>query len=149
MTTQPRIYAAHPMTAYGTDHARRALSGLAELLSGCELLDPEERAWETDEAWLAEWPGIVRNIVGLVVFAHEDGTVGTGCLRELGDAIAERVPVAGYSTEAGLVDLAGVDFLPRGERTPCRVGTLRLGGPVAWSWARTSIGPPTMTRGTP
>ena len=133
--TRPRIYAAHPMAAYGTDHARRALSGLAELLSGCELLDPEERAWETNDAWLAEWPIIVRNIVGLVVFAHQDGTVGVGCVRELTDAIAERVPVAGYSIEAGLVDLAGVDFLPRGERTPRRVGTLRLAGPVAWSWA--------------
>ena len=135
MTTRPRVYLAHPMTTYGTDHARRALSGLAELLSGCELLNPAEQAWETNEAWLAEWPVIVRNIVGLVVFAHQDGTVGTGCLRELGDAIAERVPVAGYSIEAGLVDLAGVDFLPRGERTPRRVGTLRLAGPVAWSWA--------------
>jgi len=142
VTTRPRVYLAHPMTTYGTDHARRALSGLAELLSACELVDPEVLAWETDEAWLSEWPGIVKRLVGLVAFAAEDGTIGTGCLRELTDAVAEHVPVAGYSIEAGLVDLRGIDLLPRGERSPRRVGTMRLGDPVAWSWARSPIGPP-------
>ena len=133
---RPLVYAAHPMTTYGTDHARRCLSGLAGLLSACELLDPEARAWETDEARLSEWRIIVARLTGLVVFAAEDGTIGVGCVREITDAIAESVPVAAYSLVVGLVDLAAVDFLPQGERSARRVGTMRIGAPVTWSWAR-------------
>jgi hypothetical protein len=127
------------MSSYGTDHARSALADLATILSACELVDPEVRAWETDEAWLCEWPTIVRTLAGLVVFAHRDGTVGVGCVREVTDAIAAHLPVAAYGIGAGLVDLAGLDFLPAGERTARRVATVRLGHPVRWPWAASRL----------
>lgn len=52
---RPRIYAAHPMTTYGTDHERAYLDALAALLPSAEIIDPGSIAhpacsgWATDE----------------------------------------------------------------------------------------------------
>ncbi len=90
---RPRVYVAHPMTSYGTAHERSCLATLAELLPGVELCDPAGR-YRTDDGWLRAWPRVLQTLSGLVIFPCENGTVGTGCLRELTDAIAAYVPVA-------------------------------------------------------
>ncbi len=54
----PRVYVAHPMTSYGTDHERVCLAALAGLLPGVELFDPSRR-YQTDAAWLRAWPRVL------------------------------------------------------------------------------------------
>lgn len=90
---KPRVYAAHPMDSYGTAHEAGCLAALAQLLPGVDIFDPAGR-YRTDDGWLRAWPRVLRTLSGLVVFAGENGTVGTGCFRELTDAIAAYVPVA-------------------------------------------------------
>lgn len=117
MMTQ-RIYAAHPITSYGTTHARRCLGHVRTLLPGVEVIDPEALPWGTDQQWLAEWPGVVADLDLLVVFADETGTIGTGCLREITDAVAHAVPVALLDPSGpDLHDLAGIDILPERVRS--------------------------------
>lgn len=128
MTARPRIYAAHPQTSYKTDHADRRLAALARLLppSRFEIIDPEDAAWPTDAAWRRDWSEILDGLTGLVVFSADDGTIGSGCLRELGDAIAAGLPVAGLDDD-GLHEIEGVSFETVQWRTARRVGALVLG----------------------
>jgi hypothetical protein len=134
--TAPRVYVAHPMTCYGTTHARSCLDGIARALPACELVDPEALAWTSHEAWLVGWRDILGTLAGLVVFAARDGTIGAGCLREIGDALDARVPVAAYARDGGLMGLADFDLLPEGERTARRYGTLLLAGTLRLPWPR-------------
>jgi hypothetical protein len=62
--TWPRIYAAHPMTTYGSSFSRVQVDRLAHLLPGAEVIDPEWAAWPTDEDWLTEWPDILPRLRG-------------------------------------------------------------------------------------
>ena len=128
--TAPRIYTARSMTSYGTDHARCALAGIAKALPGAELVDPEQALWATDADWLAEWPGILGSLAGLVVFADRTGTVGTGCLRELVDAVMAGLPLAAWEPPAGLVELVGFELVEPGARSPRRAAFLDYGGPL-------------------
>lgn len=130
----PLVYACHPMATYGTPWAAHHVARLVELLPGVEVLDPEHCGWDTNDAWHSGWPGLLATLAGLVVFGAPDDTVGAGCLVELADVIAARLPVAALDIEAhperGLVELAGFELLPATERTPSRAARLRSGGPM-------------------
>lgn len=117
-TCRPRVYAAHPMTSYGTEHERVCLDTLAVLLPGVELVNPAFR-YRTSAGWLRAWPRLVRTLSGLVVFADEEGTIGAGCLREITDAVLYGLPVLMLDGDR-LHELAGVDLLPAAERSRCR-----------------------------
>ena len=114
--TRPRVYAAHPMTSYGTAHERASLTMLAELFGSAEIVNPAER-YESDAEWLRDWPRLLGSLSGLVLFSDEHGTIGAGCLREIADAIAAGVPVGYLDPYFGLCELGGLDFLPVPMRT--------------------------------
>jgi hypothetical protein len=122
------------MTCYGTDHGQICLEGIARMFDGCEVVDPEQIAWADDGAWTTEWPVILASLSGLVVFAFIDGTIGAGVAREIGDACDAALPIAVYDPGLGLVELAGIDWLPEDRMSMRRVGSLCLGAriPVAW-----------------
>jgi hypothetical protein len=128
---RPRVYAAHPMTSYGTEHERACLDALAALLCGAEIIDPATR-YRTNAGWLRAWPRLLRTLAGLVLFADEDGTVGTGCLREVVDAVAAGLPVAYLDPCLGLCELAGLDLL---------APTMRTRAATAWPVAGEQVDP--------
>jgi hypothetical protein len=119
------VYAAHPITSYGTPHERRSLARLRRLLPRATVIDPATR-YRTPFDWEEDWPGLVGDLAGFVVFGAEDGTIGAGCLKELADAIACRVPVATLA-EGGLREVDSVTFLSASLLTPSRTATLTAG----------------------
>lgn len=123
-----RVYAAHPVTSYGTEHEARSLAALRALLPDCEIYDPAGR-YRREHGWRRAWPGVLASLSGLVVFGAKDGTIGTGCLRELTDALAWGLPVAGLDGDV-LKVIGGVQLLPVPWRTARHVGRLVLGDPV-------------------
>lgn len=131
--TPPRIYVAHPITSYGTEHGAVCLDALAELLPGSDLVDPAA-LFTTSAQWLEAWPAMVQTLAGLVVFGAADGTIGSGCLLEVADAMAAGLPVAAFEEGPSLVELVGVEFLRPSERTARRVGVLVPGEPIDWSY---------------
>ncbi len=135
-TRRPRLYAAHPMTCYRTEHERACLDTLAGLFGDAEIVNPSERAW-TSDTWRRAWPRLVVTLSGLVLFADEDGTVGTGCMREVADAITAGVPVALLDPYFGLCELGGLDLVPTDMRT--RAAT-------AWPVAGDRIDPAALCR---
>ena len=137
MSVRPRVYAAHPMAAYGTIYERRSLAAIRRLLPGVELVDPAGR-YTTDAGWLRAWPRLVRTLSGVVVFAAEDGTVGTGCLREIADAMTWLLPVAVLG-DGHLCELAGLDLVPDSGRTARRAAFPVPGEPVAWELLRGAL----------
>ena len=84
-TPRPLIYAAHPMTTYGTDLERAALARIGELVPTAKVVDPAVR-YRDSAHWLIDWPKLLPTLAALVVFGDVDGTIGTGCLHELVDA---------------------------------------------------------------
>lgn len=124
-TTRPRVYLAHPITTYGTAHEAAVTARIAEILPGVELFDPSGRYVEEGE-WEQAWPEVLRSLSGLVVFGDEDETIGTGCWREIGDALSCYLPVAALS-ETTLCHLAGVALMPAWKRTRSRAGLLLYG----------------------
>lgn len=126
---RPRIYAAHPQTSYGTPQEAGCLDALARQLPGAEIVDPS-RLYSTDAGWLADWPKMLGSLSGLVVFADAGATIGAGCWREIGDALARRLPVAVLEGRL-LRELAGIELLPVGSRSPRRVGFLVSGRSLA------------------
>jgi hypothetical protein len=126
--TRPRVYAAHPIVSYGTARERDCLALLRGVLPEADLYDPAGR-YSTDAGWLRAWPRVLPTLSGLVVFQGEDGTIGTGCLRELTDAIAWRLPVAALEGEA-LHEIDGVQFLAVPWRTARHAGRLVLAGSI-------------------
>ena len=136
--TRPRVYGAHPVVSYGSEHERVSLDTLAGLFGGVEIIDPAER-YRTDAEWLRDWPRVLASLSGLVLFADEHGMVGAGCLREVTDAIAAWVPVGYLDPYFGLCELGGFDFLPAPMRT--RAST-------AWPIAGAQIDPGVLCRRT-
>jgi hypothetical protein len=126
---RPRAYLAHPMTAYGTDHEAACLGELARLLTGWDLVDPAVR-YASSAGWLRAWPRLVPTLSAVVVFADESGTIASGCLRELADAVTAMIPVVAFKPEVGLIELIGVQLVDPLERVPQRAGSLVLGGHV-------------------
>jgi hypothetical protein len=122
---RPRIYAAHPITAYGSALERERLSLLRRSLPNAEIFDPAGR-YATSVAWRRTWPRVLGTLSGLVVFSAADGSIGTGCLRELIDAMATQLPVVGLDG-GGLRQLQGVRLLDDQTRTPRRAAALLLG----------------------
>ncbi|HXY45426.1 MAG TPA: hypothetical protein VEH29_14650 [Acidimicrobiales bacterium] len=125
-----RVYAAHPISCYGTAHARDRLATLGKLLGGVEIVDPEERSWPSEDAWFDEWPDLLASLDGLVVFAAPDGTIGTGCVTELADALASGILLAGLD-DRGLRRLDGLRFVAAERRTMRSAARLFLGEPIA------------------
>ena len=120
-----RVYAARPMTCYGTDLDRRQLARVAEHFPGAKRVDPAE-LWSNNEEWLAAWPELVRTLDLLAVWADEAGFVGAGCLREMTDAVVARVPVVALDPKGQLRTFGGLHcygMLP----SRARVGELVYG----------------------
>ena len=129
MTARPMVYAAHPMAGYGTPHAAACLAALGELLPGVRLVDPAA-IYASNAEWQRSWPRLVLRLGGFVIFGAEDGTIGAGCIRELADAIALGVPIAGFDRGYGLREVLGFDLIDGASRSARRMGTMRLGGCV-------------------
>ncbi|MGH9028556.1 MAG: hypothetical protein ACRDV4_02940 [Acidimicrobiales bacterium] len=123
---RPRVYAAHPISCYGTAHAQNSREQLIGLLPSTEIVDPEALGWVTEEAWLDGWSALVPSLAGFVVFAAPDKTIGMGCVSELIDALFAGMPLAGLDG-SGLRHLDGLRFLPEHRRTTRATARLLLG----------------------
>jgi hypothetical protein len=126
MSNRPPVYVAHPMTGYGTPHAVACLDALGALLPDARLIDPAT-VFASDAEWQRSWPRLVRRLWGFVIFGAEDGTVGAGCIRELADAIAMGVPVAGFDNGRRLREILSFDLIDEATRSARRTGTMQLG----------------------
>lgn len=124
-----KLYAAHPMTSYGTEYEACMLAHLAACLPEAEIVNPSAQCWQTDADWLASWEALLPGLDLLVVFAGLDGTIGAGCLREVADALARCIPVLVLDRRGHLCGFGGVrcrELVPR----PRSIGRLVLGEPV-------------------
>jgi hypothetical protein len=131
-----KLYAAHPVSCYGTEHEARQLAALDRHFPGADLADPAAM-FGSDDGWLEGWPDVLDELDVLAIFADEAGYIGATLL-EVSDAIGAGVPIValdqngqlrhfgGSSRESGLV-------VPRQ-----RVGRLLYGPPLpSWgSWQR-------------
>ncbi len=120
--TRPLVYAAHPMTTYGSTLEHSRLRAIRDLLPGAEIINPAER-YDTGAQWLEDWPVLVRRLHGLVVFGDTQSSIGAGCLREMADAWAMCVPVA-------MIDSS---------LKPCRVSKLSIEIGLLPSPSRTAV----------
>jgi hypothetical protein len=121
-----KVYAAHPITSYGTEHEARMLAHLTAYFPEAEIVNPSAQSWQTDDDWLADWGALLPSLDLLVVFAAPDGTIGAGCLREVADALARCVPVLVLDRRGHLCGFGGVrcrELVPR----PRSIGRLVLG----------------------
>jgi hypothetical protein len=124
----PRIYVAHPLITYGTDWSAACLQCLRKLLPNVDLIDPEDQSWSA-ESWLFEWPWVLGGLSAVVVFGDGDGSVGTGCIREVTDAVFLGLPVWAFDGRR-LVELTGFQLLPEWRRTARRAAVLVVGRPL-------------------
>ena len=129
MRDRPLVYAAHPVTSYGTDVERRALDVIASWVPGARVIDPAIRYRDTAE-WLDDWPILAPTLAALVVFGDGDATVGTGCLSELADAWRHGIPVAMLDAAGLFRRLSGLRILPDAVRDRFRTARLVPGGRV-------------------
>jgi hypothetical protein len=128
MRTRPRVYIAHPIATYGTAWEHACLAALQDLLPDVELYNPA-RHYADGAIWRRAWPRVLETLSGLVVFPSLDGTIGAGCLRELFDAVACRIPIAGLE-ESMLYEIETFEFLRQHLLTARRVGRLVLGDQI-------------------
>jgi hypothetical protein len=131
VSARPRVYAAHPMTSYRTEHERTCLDALAALLPGAEIIDPAVR-YRTNAGWLRAWPRLLSTLDALVLFADETGTVGAGCLREVVDAVAAGLVVGYLDDDRRLCELVALDMIPSAERTRTRAAWPVAGENATW-----------------
>jgi hypothetical protein len=124
----PLVYAAHSKTTYGTVWAAAHVGRLRALVPEAEVIDPECCGWDSDEDWLGAWPELLRRLSALVVFGDQLGAIGTGCLRELSDAITFGLRVAALDLGLGLCELAGFQLVPGA--SAARAARLVLGPPL-------------------
>lgn len=123
--SRPRVYAAHPQSCYGSAHEAACLARVVELLPECQIVDPCGR-YATDAGWLSAWPRLVQGLDGLVLFAAADFTIGTGCLREVGDALTWGLGLA-VLDGGELHELVRLDLVEPARRTPRRVAVAVAG----------------------
>lgn len=124
-----KLYAAHPMTSYGTGHEAHMLAHLVANFPEAEVVNPSARGWVSDAEWLAAWEALLGDLDLLVVFAAPDGTIGAGCLREVADALARCIPVLALDNDGQLRAFGGLSVdepVPR----PRSIGRLVLGEPA-------------------
>ncbi len=119
----PLIYAAHPMTTYGTPREARALARLVELVPHADIIDPAIRYASNDE-WQADWPKLLPQLAAVVVFGDRGGAIGTGCLHELVDAWWRGIPVGMLDGSGQCRHVAGIRVLSSRVRTGRRTGLL-------------------------
>jgi len=126
---RPLIYAAHPMTTYGTPREARALARIASLAPGAEIIDPAARYSNTAH-WQHDWPRLVSQLAALVVFGDRGRTLGTGCIHELADAWWQGVPVAMLDADERCRQVVGLRVFSERIRTAWRAGALIPGRPL-------------------
>jgi hypothetical protein len=120
------VYAAHPVTSYGTPYESSALRRLETMFDpDVELVNPATQFESADE-WLQRWPELVIQLDAVVAFAARDRTVGLGVLQEVHDAMLLGISVAVLAQD-GLRELAQVTYLGPRHRTPRRVARLVTG----------------------
>jgi hypothetical protein len=113
---------------YGTAWEHECHAALQDLLPEVELYDPATR-YSSNATWRRAWPRVLETLSGLVLFASLDGTIGAGCMREVLDAVAWGIPVAGFG-EGMLREIEGLQFLMPRQLTPWRTGRLLLGDQI-------------------
>jgi hypothetical protein len=69
---------------------------------------------------------VLAGLSAVVVFPQQDGTVGTGCLGEVADAVFLSLPVWAFDGH-GLVELSGFEYLPERRQTARRAAVLIAG----------------------
>ena len=71
-----------------------------------------------------------------MIFGTEDGPIGAGCIRELADAIAIGVRVAGLDPRRSPREVSGFELIEVGRRNPQLTAILRLGHVffTEWCW---------------
>jgi hypothetical protein len=118
VTRRPLVYVAHPVTCYGTNHERESLARIRRLLPGTRVLNPSAR-YASQREWLLDWPTLVLTLDAIVVFAADDASIGAGCVKEIGDALAHGIGVW-VLRDNGLHELVSLRLLPVVRRTPSR-----------------------------
>jgi hypothetical protein len=122
----PLVYAAHPVTTYGTDREQDALARIGYFAAPTQVIDPATR-YRSTEDWLADWPELLSTLSGLIVFADADGTIGAGCLRELTDAWRLGIPAALLDDNGDLRHVSTLRIVPACHRTALRMAVV-VGG---------------------
>ncbi len=122
------IYAAHPMTTYGTARESTALALLSELMPEAQIINPATR-YRDNAHWKRDWPKLLLRLAGLVVFGDSEGTIGTGCLHEMADAWWHGMSVTMLDCGGACCDVMGIEVLPQEVRTALRAGIL-IAGPI-------------------
>jgi hypothetical protein len=126
---RPLVYAAHPLTTYGTALEAVAIRRIQDLIPVAELINPAIRYVDA-EHWQDDWPRLLPTLAGLVVFGDEDGSIGAGCLKELADAWRWDLPVAMLNGNGQAHHLSALTIRPDGVRDPCRLTSLIAGAGV-------------------
>jgi len=124
--TAPLVYAAHPVTTYGTDRERDSLARIGCLVAPAQVVNPAAH-YQSNADWLSDWPGLLPILSGMVVFADADGTIGTGCLRELSDAWCVGLHVALLDDRGALRHISTLRIVPACRRTAARTAVV-VGG---------------------
>jgi len=125
------VYVAHPVSSYGEPGTARAIATLTRLLPDAILVNPEDRGWKDSSEWLEEWPGLLVALAGLVVIGDRLDSIGTGCLREVTDAITLGLPLAALAPGGRVLrELRGVELVEPDSRGPARAGFPLYGAPL-------------------
>ena len=121
-----RIYLAAPMTTYRTERYNRIVSQLQHHFAGDRLLSARYLYTSTAD-WRMKWPKLLPTLDALLFIAAEDGTIGSGVLREIIDVRNRGRPVH-YVSESEYIPLQRVHF-----QLPER--------PTSYQFLRVHIGP--------
>ncbi len=128
-----RVYVAGSVSSYGSAFRSQVIETLRARITpvGGAVILPEEQ-WSNNAEWLSAWPEIVGTLTELVLVPDEDGSIGSGCLREVADALAIRVPVTVPDTVGRRRPWRDVTLVGVADPTPGCVGRV-IGEPPAMS----------------
>ena len=102
-----KLYAAHPVSCYGSAYEARQLAALRQQFPDAELLNPAA-TFGSDEQWLKHWPALLAELDLVAVFADESGAIGAGVLLEVADAIGRGLPLVALNQEGKLHYFGGL-----------------------------------------
>jgi hypothetical protein len=121
------VYIAHPISTYGSSWSARCIEAVERAWPDAEVIDPA--MWfDSNEAWLNDWPHLVATLSALVVVGDEQGRIGAGCLREIADAILWSVPTYTLAERRGVLGQAVLCGMTLPERpSPDVAAILRAG----------------------